>query len=565
MLLALLLASLAEGIGLSALLPLLNLAIRQTSEARADGSMQQDPNQFEQMVLDQLDMLGLSPTIGILLTIVVTAVTVKSGLMLLAQKNIGYTAAQIATDLRLDMLRAMLATRWDYFLRQPIGRYTNSLATEAKRASGAFIFGVTLIMIVIQAMIYSTIALMVSWQATVIAVVVGLGVMLILRFLVRMARKAGKKQTKLLKSLLTRLIDTLQSVKPLKAMAMEGLADSVLTMETGKLNKALQRQVFSMAVLAAAQEELFVIIIAIGMYLALVHWEMPLATVMVLVLLLGKTLSQLGKIQKQYQKMVTTESAFWSLQKTIKEAEAACEQLSGGVSVALERGIRLTGVGFSYESHPILKGLSMDIPAGSLTTIIGPSGSGKTTLVDLVIGLLKPQEGEIVIDGISMNEVDIKGWRRKIGYVPQENLLLHDTILHNVTLGDPELDEGDAEYALRAAGAWEFVSRIPEGMLSIVGERGGKLSGGQRQRIMIARALAHKPRLLILDEATSALDPASEAAISDTMERLRGGLTILAISHQTALVNAADRVYRMEKQGVILSPSPGKDMDAPLG
>jgi ATP-binding cassette subfamily C protein len=132
-----------------------------------------------------------------------------------------------------------------------------------------------------------------------------------------------------------------------------------------------------------------------------------------------------------------------------------------------------------------------------------------------------------------------------IGYVPQETLLLHDTVLHNVTLGDPDLTPGDAERALQAAGAWEFVSRLPEGLETVVGERGGKLSGGQRQRIVIARALVNRPRLLILDEATSALDPESEDAVRQSMEALKGQLTILAITHNRAMVSAADRVYQM--------------------
>lgn len=139
-----------------------------------------------------------------------------------------------------------------------------------------------------------------------------------------------------------------------------------------------------------------------------------------------------------------------------------------------------------------------------------------------------------------------------IGYVPQETLLLHDTILHNVTLDDPELSEEDANRALREAGAWDFVARMQKGIHSTVGERGTKLSGGQRQRIMIARALVHKPKLLILDEATSALDPENEAAIGRSMEKLRGQLTILAISHQTALMEAADRVYRLQDGNVVL-------------
>jgi len=129
--------------------------------------------------------------------------------------------------------------------------------------------------------------------------------------------------------------------------------------------------------------------------------------------------------------------------------------------------------------------------------------------------------------------------------VPQDTVLLHDTIRNNVTLGDPELNETDAVTALRAAGIWDFVAVMPEGLETIVGERGGKLSGGQRQRVALARALAHRPRVLILDEATSALDPETEAAICRTLEGLRGELTIVAISHQSPLVEVADRVYRM--------------------
>ena len=211
----------------------------------------------------------------------------------------------------------------------------------------------------------------------------------------------------------------------------------------------------------------------------------------------------------------------------------------------MENKIEVRDFNFFYGDFQALIDLNMPIFENQITALIGPSGSGKTTIVDLVIGLLRPQSGKVCIDGIPLAELDLKAWRHMIGYVPQETLLLHDSILHNVTLDDPELSEQDAVQALQAAGAWEFVSRIPEGIHSTVGERGTKLSGGQRQRIMIARALVHKPRLLILDEATSALDPESAAAIGRTMEDLRGHLTILAISHQTALVESADRVYRL--------------------
>ena len=350
----------------------------------------------------------------------------------------------------------------------------------------------------------------------------------------------------LLIPLLARLTDTLLSVKPLKAMGQEHLVDSVLAMETNRLNKALRRQVFSSALLNAAQEEMFTIVIALGMFVALVQFGMPLATVMVLVVALGRMLAHFGKVQKQYQKMVIAESAFWSIRSTIEAAHQAEEPLAQrGVSPSFQHSIRLQDVAFAYGDKALLQQLSMDIPRGSLTALIGPSGSGKTTIIDLIIGLLQPRSGAVLIDGVPLSELDLKAWRRMIGYVPQETILLHDSVHHNVTLGDPARSAADVEYALRGAGAWEFTASLPEGVHSTVGERGGRLSGGQRQRIMIARALVHRPKLLILDEATSALDPASEAEICDTLGKLRGQVSILAISHQRGLARIADRVFRL--------------------
>jgi ATP-binding cassette subfamily C protein len=156
------------------------------------------------------------------------------------------------------------------------------------------------------------------------------------------------------------------------------------------------------------------------------------------------------------------------------------------------------------------------------------------------------------LDGTPLDRIDTRAWRRAIGYVPQETLLLHDSVAHNVTLGDPDIPDADVEDALKAAGAWTFVSQHEHGMHTVVGERGGKLSGGQRQRIVIARALVRKPQLLILDEATSALDAESADAVQATMERLRGQLTILSITHQSLMLDAADRRYRLENGKAVL-------------
>ena len=546
MVLALLLSGVAEGIGLSAMLPMLKIALGSEATSMLAGVAPTSDNQFEQTVLDALAFVGIAPTLGNMLAIIVCGVAFKSLFLLIAQRQVGYTAAQVGTDLRLEMLGAVLRSKWEYFLHQPVGKLTNALATEAQRSSASFVNGATAITYLIQALVYGAVAFAISWRASLAAIVAGVVVIGLSHFLVRLTRKAGKRQTRLMGSLMANLTDTLQSVKPLKAMSREHLADQVLAHDTNQLNRALRRQVLYGAVLDSAQELMFTGFICFGVWVAIEKFEIDLAMVMVLVVALGRAFSFFGKVQKQHQKLAQGESAYWSLVASIDAAKQAEEQLDGGAPAHFEHGLQFRDVVFSYDDqHPVFDGLNLAIKAGALTTLVGPSGSGKTTIIDLSIALLQPLQGEVLLDGVALTDINIKQWRSMIGYVPQDTTLLHDSILHNITLGDPSLNAADAEEALRAAGAWDFVSRLPLGLETVVGERGGKLSGGQRQRIVIARALINKPRLLILDEATSALDPESEEVVRQTMEDLKGRLTIMAISHNRALVQAADYVYQL--------------------
>ncbi|MCG6900373.1 MAG: ABC transporter ATP-binding protein/permease [Gammaproteobacteria bacterium] len=548
MLVALLVAGLVEGLSLTALLPLLNrVLVKPGSLVNDAATIAADPrSDVGNALLSGIEAMGLTPSVELLLLVIVVGSIMKGGLVLLAKKKVGYIVAQVSTDLRLSMLRAMLASRWEYFLHQQVGQLTNSMSIEAVRAANAYLYGATLISQLIQALVYVTIATMLMWQAALFSFLMGIIIYVALNRLVTMARKAGKRQTTLTKLMIARLTDTLLSVKPLKAMGREGLVDTVLASETKNINRALRREVVSTEFLAAGQEILFALVLVIGIYITLVKWELPVATVMVLGFLLSRILRRTGQVQRSYQKMAVSESAYWSIQKTIKKAERAREDLGGDYTPTLEQGIELRDVSFSYDAKKILDTINLNIPAGSFTAIIGPSGSGKTTCLDLIIGLLQPDSGTLLVDGVALMELDMRSWRRMIGYVPQETVLLHDSVLNNVALGDPGISEADVISALREAGAWGFVEKLSGGIHEIVGERGGKLSGGQRQRIMIARALVHRPRLLILDEATSALDPQSEMAICETLRKLVGAHTILAISHQPALLNAAERAYRLQ-------------------
>ena len=554
-LVSLLFASVAEGLSLLLLLPSLNLLTSDSAQGPGNGL-----SGLGHMLTEALSAIGVTPTVGALLVIMVICLTLKAVFLLLANAQVGYTVAHVTTDLQLSLLRSLLAARWEFYVRQPLGSLTNAIGTEALRASQAYVQGARTLALLIQAIVFAGAAFFVTWKGALLSLAVGGLVLFGLRRLVRMSHHAGMRQTQLLKSLLTRLADSLQSVKPLKAMAREELVGSLLGSETKRLNRALRQDVISTETLSAAQDLTMGLIITSGLYVALIQWKLPFNAVLVMILVLARSLASLGKTQRQYQKMKSYESAFWSLQAIIEDTRRARETNREGTSPRLEKSVRLNNVSFGYEKISVLQNASLTVPAGSFTAIMGLSGAGKTTIADLIIGLLRPQQGEILIDNVPLEQVDLRQWRRMIGYVPQESFLLHETVLWNVTLGDPEVNEADAEAALRAAGAWEFVAELPQQIHSSVAERGMALSGGQRQRIAIARALARRPKLLILDEVTSSLDPQTEAAICRTLQGLRGGLTILAISHQPAVVEAADRIYRIQSGEVILVRD-GRDLD----
>jgi ATP-binding cassette, subfamily C, bacterial len=547
-LVAILFAGISEGFGISALLPLVNTVFNQASQAGTTAGSPSDWSQsLDQIVQGVLGAMGLAPTVLVLLTLFVACIAFKCLLVYLANKQIGFTVVLIATDMRLTLLKSLFASNWEYFIRQPVGKLTNAVATEAHRASTAFNFGAKMASMVVEAMIYTVLAFLVSWKATLISLGGGVFILVILRRLVRKNRRAGAKQTVHMQALIAQMTDVLISIKPLKAMAREKQSDEVLTDTTRRLNRALQKQVLSKAALGSFQEPLTIIFLVLCLYIAIVYWNLSLTAIMAMVFFIGKILKQVEKIQKEYVNLVEYDSAYWSLLEKIDGARNAREVLTGTLKPTFSSCIRMDSVSFSYAGRAVLDNVSIEIPAGSFSALLGPSGSGKTTFADLLTGLLRPQKGDIWIDDAPLSQIDIGSWRGMIGYVPQENLLMHDTILKNITLGEETISESEVETALRAAGAWDFVQQMPKGIHSVVGERGSMISGGQRQRIAIARALVKHPKLLILDEATTALDPKTEKEICATLQQLKGEITILAISHQTTVVECADWAYRLKE------------------
>lgn len=541
------LSGLSEALGVATMVPVLELTVQASGEASG----------ISQALARGLALIGLSPSLAVLLLLIVIGMLLKGVFRLLAMRQVGTTVAQISTDLRLALIGALLRTRWSYFISQPSGRLSNAVSTEATRAAGSYRALCALIASGVQTLVYLTLALLVSWQVAVFAVLAGLLVVLLLSRLVVMSREAGANHTHYMRALMTRLTDALQGIKPIKAMGQEHVLQPQLVKETREINVAMERSVLASEAMMAAQEPVLVTVMAAGLYIALTLGSVPLTDLLVMAFLFNRLAGRISLLQTDYQSLAHGESAFWSLRQSIESAESMSEPLRGTAAVPpLMTGIRLERVSFSYPDKQLLHDITLFIPAGEMVALGGGSGAGKTTIADLIVGLHAPTSGEIYLDDIPLSSVDVLAWRNAVGYVPQEMFLFHDTLFANVAMGDSGLDRAAVHDALELAGASAFVDQLPDGLNTILGERGARLSGGQRQRIAIARALVRKPKLLVLDEITASLDPETEELICSTLRKLRGRVTMLAVSHQQALLRAADRVYWVESGSIRLQEMP---------
>jgi ATP-binding cassette subfamily C protein len=541
-LLCLLLGGIAQGLGLASMLPVITIAI--DGEGGKEGSS-------AAMFADAIASIGLTPSLPVLVTLAITGILVKNILNLAAMTYVGYSVAHVSTGMRRDLIDNLLNVRWSYFTQQPLGRITNSLSVDATRAGQAYMSAASFLVNMIQAVVYTVVAMFVSMETALVAILLGISIAAILNFLVRMAKKAGRRQTRYTADFITYLSDALNNIKPLKAMARQDSFAHLIDRNIIGLRRSMRRQVFAKQALKNIDEFLAVSALGVGLLFAIEYMKIPPAELAVIGILVVQLVNSISRIQKAYQSAAIFESAYYNVQKQIATSSAEREVDHGTAIPKFDKGCKLVNVSFSHPRTPVLRDVSLDFPKGSITVLTGPSGAGKTTITDLLIGFRTPDSGQVLIDDRPLDEYVLHKWRAMIGYVPQELVLFHDTVFSNIAMGDPDIGEAEVRAALKAAGALDFIESMPEGLYTPVGEKGAKVSGGQRQRIALARALVTQPRFLILDEVSSALDPDTELAIVENIMALRGGSTILAITHRAAFLDIADQIYELSDGSVV--------------
>jgi ATP-binding cassette, subfamily C, bacterial len=300
-------------------------------------------------------------------------------------------------------------------------------------------------------------------------------------------------------------------------------------------------------------------LLAIIVYVAHAVVGMPAASLFLLMFLFARLMPRLTSLYDKAQSCIVELPGFEAVIGAEQRALAAAEPtVVEHRELSLTRAIELSDVSFSYVPEgapPVLREVQLELAARATTAIVGPSGAGKSTIADLLMGLVTPTSGHILVDGVPLSPEFLQSWRRQIGYVPQDTLLFHDTVLANLQWANPHAKEDDIWRALALAAADDFVRALPNGLATVVGDRGVLISGGERQRLSLARALLRRPRLLILDEATSSLDSENERRIQDAIDRLHEQITIVVITHRLSTIRNADRIHVLDAGRVVESGS----------
>jgi len=459
--------------------------------------------------------------------------------------------------LRTRLYDAIAHAHWLFISRTRGTDFSHALTTELDRtglATYQLLWSLSTISVMAAQVV---IALRVSAPLTLL--VFGAGGVLAIGLFPRLkaAREAGEAITRATNDAHALAIEHLAGMKTVKSQAAERSS----TAEFSRLANAVAQRALDAARLQANLRVVFeasaVAILAMLLVVAVKGLALPAASLFVLLFLFARLMPRVSAVQQglhQYATAVTALVHVEALHARAKEAREVAVVRTA--PPALRTAIRLELVTFSYgdAGTRAVDSVTLSIPAGQTTALVGPSGCGKTTVADLVTGLLGPTSGCVTIDDVELNGELAPEWRRRIGYVAQDAFFFHDTVRANLRWAAPAASDADIEKALRDAAA-EFVFTLPQGLNTLIGDRGTRLSGGERQRLALARALLRRPRLLVLDEATSALDPGNERKVLDVIDGLRGSMTILLITHRVWTLRRVDTIHVME-DGCLVESGP---------
>jgi ATP-binding cassette subfamily C protein len=548
---------LLEGAGLLLLIPLLD-AIGFDVHQGAVGHL-------AAVVQRGLALAGLAPTLPLVLCVFVI-VNALLALTRRAQAILAATLEQEVVQRTAERLYvAVMRMDWLSFARMRASDLTVALTSECERVGLAASQLLSLAAAAVVTLVYAGLALKVSPSMSLAVFGAGAVIVVLLRRRTQTSAALGDSYADAVREYQAVIHDDLSGMKIIKSFVAGDRSASRFAGVAERIARVRQDSTRNYANSTFWVEVGSVVALSVLVFVAVAGLNFGATSLLMLLFLFARIVPRVASLQHSinyYANVLPSVRRVADLERRCELAAEAAE--ASAPDVDLRSGLAVESVAFRYapDGASILSDVSLTISAGEVAAIVGPSGSGKTTLADIVMGLLSPSGGSVAVDSERLTDRSRSGWRRRIAYVSQDTFLFHDTIRANLLWAVPSATDNEIAAALTMASA-EFVHELPEGLGTVVGDRGVRLSGGERQRLALARALLRRPSLLVLDEATSALDPENERRVLDAIGRLRGSMTILLVTHRLSTLAVADVIHVLEG-GRIVESGPWTRLTADL-
>lgn len=500
---------------------------------------------------------GISFTLFNLLVLMVLTVTVSSVILILHAAVTGKALNQLTIKLRKRLIEETFQLDYQKASSYSHGHLNHAIVNEANAVVFSFQLLATLTISSIYALVYTLIPLMINPTLVFFMIVVGAVFLPLFKIFNKKAKRYSKLSSLKSSSLQSFIIQAITNFKYLKATNRHGDIANHINVESEDLGNVKYKQSFLSSLSKFGFEPMIVMIVAsLIFYFVEVKGESIIECGFLLFLMNRSMRSVLG-MQQNLQKLFSSWGSVHVIRKYMSELKENQEADVIDHTTIQNGDIRLKDVSFFYGDTKIIDSVSLHIKKNSTIAFVGESGSGKSTLVNIIIGLLKKGTGQIFIGEHGYDEISLKSFRKKVGYITQENVIFNDSFRNNITMWDSTGDESEQVEKLskvvNKAHLKEFIDTSELGLDTILGENGVKLSGGQKQRVCIARELYKQPSILVCDEATSALDTATEKEIQRNIDEMKGECTIILIAHRLSTVKNADEIFVLKNGSIIES------------
>jgi subfamily B ATP-binding cassette protein MsbA len=540
-------AAALEGVGVGMLVPLLNLLM---SEANAK------PMRPIAFVQGLLPGHGHSFYIVIFCVLVILAITAKNFALYGSSVLSARLQRRLATNLRESLYRRLLGATMHVFEQRTAGEMANAFGVETYRTLTAF--GSLLFMVQRGCMLvcYFGAILVISWQLTLITMLLGLLIGLTVAFLARRLHQHGRELTEANQRLGSHLVESFSGVRVIKAthsLEREVKRFSEISESQASVE---ERSTRSSSLFLPLSEVVAVTgamaIVGMAYFFFVRSGTMLSSHLFGFGFILLRVLPLLNQLYSMQGSLAYFAAGVREVERWLDSPQHPHRPFGQREFVDVQDAIRFENIGFAYPNGTVaLSKISLSLPAGKTVALVGASGSGKTTVASLLLRFRHPSEGQISVDGIDFWEFTPSSWHKAVAIVEQEAFLFHDSMEQNIAYGFPSVTREEILEAVRKAHLEDVINALPEGLQTVVGERGMMLSGGQRQRLAIARALVRNPRILVLDEATSALDTVSERQVQTALNDAVKGRTVLIIAHRLSTIRNADHVVVLDRGRVV--------------